>query len=67
MRTVEDCLKDGFAALLRGDTNERDRQVKMAEHIRAQQIRIKENGPSPVDLMLGPDGICIPKQKEREE
>jgi hypothetical protein len=63
MRTVQDCLKDGFAALLKGDTKERDRQCAQAQHIMNQQVRVKENGPSPVDLMQGPDGIYAPKPK----
>ena len=45
MRTVEDCLKDAWQALLKGDYAERDRQSDMATHIRNQQIRVKEGGP----------------------
>ena len=45
MRTVEDCLKDAWQALLKGDTDERDRQCKIAKHILNQQIRVKEGGP----------------------
>ena len=61
MRTVQDCMRDAFAALLNGDTAERDRQCALAKHIINQEIRKKEGGPSPVELALGPDGIYLPK------
>ena len=66
MRTVKDCLRDGFTALLRGDTKERDEQMRLAKHIMGQDIRIKEGGPSPVDLAKGPDGIYIPKTNKND-
>jgi hypothetical protein len=61
MRTVEDCLRDGFQALLRGDTDERDRQCKMAVHIHDQEIRTREGAPSPVEMTMA-DGIVLPDE-----
>lgn len=44
MRTVEDCLRSAFSALLRDDMAERDRQCAMARHILKQSIRVCEGG-----------------------
>lgn len=65
MMTAEDCLKQAFQALLRGDTAERDRLCRLAEHIRAQQIRVQEGGQlmpgEPIELVRQPDGNYISK------
>jgi len=59
-------MQDAFAALLKGDTSERDRQCDLANHILDQEIRVKEGGPSPVDLTRD-RGIVIPDRRRRTD
>lgn len=49
--TVEDCLRGAFAALLRGDTDERDRLCAMAERAFPDS---QESIPGDTPVPIGP-------------
>lgn len=72
MRTPEDCLKAAWAALLEGDTGERDRQCALAEHMLEQQRRILAGGEkamsaSPIiQLIEQNDGSFKPKEQPND-
>lgn len=44
MMTVEDLLRGAFAALLRGDLEERDRLVGLAQNLMNARERVKASG-----------------------
>jgi hypothetical protein len=45
VKTTQDYMRAAFAALLRGDTAERDRLCKMAEQLIRAQDRMAAGGP----------------------
>lgn len=59
MMTVEQCLRAAFAALVKGDTAERDRYCRLAENLIKAGDRVKKHGPRSIvqgDLIRLPDG-----------
>jgi hypothetical protein len=50
--TVEECLRAAWEALLRGDTAERDRLVRLAQNVMSAGERIKQSGDA-TDIMMG--------------
>ena len=59
--TSQDCLRAAFAALLRGDTAERDRQVARAEVLlKAEQYADAVTRILAVDFYVGRDSVAIP-------
>lgn len=60
----KELLQKAFSALLDGDTAERDRLCDLAKHKQKQRVRVQEGGPSPVDLVLGEDGITFEPTKK---
>lgn len=61
MMSVDDCMRAAFAALLRGDTDERDRLCRQAEGLMRAGERLRSGGP----LIEGeaiqiPDIIALP-------
>lgn len=48
---VKDALRDGFAALLQGDTHERDRQVERARKIMNAQEAMPRGDVSPKQIV----------------
>lgn len=58
MKTVDDLMRDAFAALLREDVAERDRLLALATNILSMAERLKHGGPA----MLG-EPIKLPEVK----
>lgn len=46
MKTVDDLMRDAFAALLRGDIAERDRLCAAATNLLNAERRMREGGPA---------------------
>jgi hypothetical protein len=61
MMTIEDCLRAAFAALLRGDTAERDRYCRLAENLTHARDRVRAGGPlvKGEAIQIG-DAIALP-------
>lgn len=53
MMTVEDCLKKAFAALLRGDTAERDRYCDLAKNLMSVAERLEAGEPPARAVAVG--------------
>lgn len=58
MRTIEDCARAAFAALLRGDLAERDRQIALARNLLNAAERIKQSGD--YNKVVVGEPICLP-------
>lgn len=58
-------MRAAFAALLRGDTAERDRLCKMAEQLIRAQDRVAAGGPliEGEAIEICPDVICLPDRR----
>ena len=52
--TIEETMKAAFQALLRGDTNERDRQCALAERTFQAHGNVDLSGDTPI--LLGKEG-----------
>jgi hypothetical protein len=61
MKTVNELMRDAFAALLRGDTAERDRLCALAMNALNAVDRVHAGGP----LMLG-EPILLPDRSEEK-
>ena len=59
MMTAEQCLKAAFAALLRGDTAERDRYCDLAKNVMAVGERIDKGYPA-TEAIVTSAPICLP-------
>lgn len=53
---TRDCLQAAWAALMRGDTAERDRQC-----LKAKRIMDAQNKPPPIKLIRQADGSYVPE------
>ena len=61
MNTTEDCLRGAFAALLRGDTAERDRLCARAERlVEAEQYADAVERVLDTNFSVTPGGVAIP-------
>lgn len=61
MMTAEDCLRAAWAALLRGDLEERDRMCRLAENVMKVGERIEAGYPA-TEAIVTSAPVCLPDQ-----